>query len=127
MRRCWLAWSCSLKISANRSGCELTTKFVLDVNPDNVVKGFFGGGEAQTERPLRLEIARPASDNAYDERIRLALDPPRDLFSRHAFKRCDLFTDGCRKAGHGEVAARAGRRAIHRRGLNQENDRPAWR
>src|SRR6266571_8352241 len=41
----------------NGSGGELTTKFVLDVNPDDVVKGLFGRGEAELERPFRLEIA----------------------------------------------------------------------
>src|SRR5467141_5449392 len=66
-----------------RSSHELTTKFVLDVNPDNVVEGLFGGGEAEFYRPLRLEIARPAIDNAHNERVGLALDPPRYLFSRH--------------------------------------------
>src|SRR5260370_31944608 len=105
MRRCWLAWSCSLKISANRSGCELTTKFVLDVNPDNVVKGLFGGGEAETERPLRLEIARPAGDNAHDERVRLAFDPRRDLFPCHPPPRRDLLPGRPGNPAPGESAA----------------------
>src|ERR1700682_4684954 len=56
---------CSPIIAASRSGHELTTKFVLDVNPDNVVKSLFRGGEAELERPLRLEIARPAADNTH--------------------------------------------------------------
>src|SRR6202171_5597674 len=54
---------CSPIIAASGSGHELTTKFVLDVYPDNVVKGLFGGAEAELQRPLRLEIARPAVDN----------------------------------------------------------------
>src|SRR5450756_1436605 len=38
------------------SGHELAGEFVLDVDPDDIVKGLFGGGEAELERPLRLEI-----------------------------------------------------------------------
>src|SRR5450756_398796 len=94
-----------LEIAASRSGHELTTKFVIDVNPDNVVKGLFGGGEAELERAFRLEIARPAADNTHSERIRLALDPRRHLVARHPLQRRNLFTDGRGQAEHGEVAA----------------------
>src|SRR6266480_4928667 len=107
-------------LSENRSGHELTTKFVLDVNPDNVVKALFGGGEAKLERPFRLEIARPSLDNAHNERIRLASDPPCHLISRHPLQRFDLFAHGCRQAGHGEIAAWAHRRTIDGCGVKQE-------
>src|SRR6266436_3974984 len=110
-----------------RSGHELTTKFVLDVNPDNVVEGLFGGSESEFYSPLGLEIARPAIDNAHDEWIRLAPDPPRHLVSRHPLQGRDFLAAGRRKAGHGEVAARAGCRAIHGRGMDQEADRRARR
>src|SRR5439155_11364186 len=110
-----------------RSGHELITKFVLDVTPDNVVEGLFGGGEAEFYRPLGFEIARPAIDNAHNERVWLALDPPRYLVSCHPLQGCDFLADGCRKARHGEVAARTGRCAIHGRGVNQETDRRARR
>src|SRR5215470_15345951 len=64
-------WSPKIPASVD----ELTTKFVLDVNANNVIEGIFGGLEAELARPLRFEIARPAVDNAHDERIRRALDP----------------------------------------------------
>src|SRR5258706_10029752 len=110
-----------------RSGHELTTKFVLDVNPDNVFEGLFGGGEAQLCRPLRLEISRPAADDAHDERVRLAPDPPRHLVSRHPLQGRDFLADGPRKSGHGEVAARPGPRTVHGRGMNEKPDPRARR
>src|SRR6266581_8004745 len=60
-------------------GHKLAAEFVLDVNLDDVVKRLFGGGEAELERPLGVEIARPAVDNTHDERVGLAFDPPRHL------------------------------------------------
>src|ERR1700756_3555071 len=113
--------------TGNRSGGELTTQFVLDVNPDDVVEGLFRGGEAERRGPLGVEIARPAIDNAHDERIRLTLDPPRDLVAGHPLQRGDLLADRGRQAGHREVAARTRRRAIHSRGMDQETDRGARR
>jgi len=59
--------------------------------------------------------------------IWLALDPRRHFVSRHPLQRCDLFADGSGKAGHGEVAPRAGHRGIHGRGVNEETDRRARR
>src|SRR5271167_5078514 len=61
--------------SANRSVDELTTKFVLNVNPDNVVEGAFFGGETKLARPLGLKIPGPAVNDVHNERVRLALDP----------------------------------------------------
>ena len=61
------------------SGDELTTKFVLDVNADNVIEAMLGGRKSKLARPLRLEVPRPAIDNAHDEGVRLALDPRRNL------------------------------------------------
>src|SRR5216684_2045600 len=89
------------------SGHELAAKFVLDVNPDDVIEGLFGRGETELQRPLRLEITRPAADDADNERIRLALDAGGDLVARHPLQRGDLFADGRGQAGHGEIAARA--------------------
>src|ERR1017187_4266050 len=102
------------------SGHELATEFILDVNPDDVVEGLFGSREAEFQRPLRLEIARPAGDDAHDERIRLAPDARGDLVARHPLQRGDLFADRRRQAGHGEVAARADHRGIEGRGMQQE-------
>src|SRR5205823_13372554 len=99
-------------LSENRSGDELTTKFVLDVNPDNVIKALFGRGEPKLERPLRLEIARPPVNDSHDEWIRLALDPGRDLIPRNPLERGDLLANSGGKAPHGHVAARPGRPGI---------------
>src|SRR6185437_7626753 len=72
--------------AANGSGDELTTQFVLDVNPDDVVKSLFGGGEAELDGPLGVEIAWPAVDDAHDEGIRLALDAGGHLVAGHALQ-----------------------------------------
>src|ERR1700692_3633217 len=82
-----------------RSSGELTTQFVVDVNPDNVVECFFGGRKSQFQRPLRIEIARPSRDNPDNKRVRLALDARGDLVASDAFKRSYLFADGCGNAG----------------------------
>src|SRR5205085_5699427 len=107
-------------LSENRSGDELTTKFVLDVNPDNVVKALFGGCESKLQRPFRLEIARPPVNDSHDEWIRLALDPGRDLIPRDPLERGDLLADGGGKARHGHVAPGPDRFGIDSRGMEQE-------
>src|SRR3954468_21375834 len=88
------------------SGDELAAEFVLDVNPDDVVEGLFGGGKAELERTLGDEVARPAADNADDGRIRHPLDPCGDVLAGDAIKRCDLLADGYRQSGHAEAAPR---------------------
>src|SRR5271168_150785 len=112
IRRCWLSWLVSPGFR-EPSVDEFTTKFVLDVNPDDVVEGFFFGGEAKLPRPPGFEIAWPAVDDTHDERIRLAPDPRRHILSCDPFQGRDLLTDGRRQAGHGEIAPRAGRGKIH--------------
>src|SRR5258708_37473115 len=89
--------------SANRSVDELTTKFIIDVNPDDIVKGLFGGGKAELAGPLWLEIARPAVDYTDDEGVRFASDPPRHPIAPHPLQGRDLLPDGRPKARHGEV------------------------
>src|ERR1700730_8018895 len=89
------------------SGHELAAKFVLDVDPDDIVEGLFGRGETELQRPLRLEITRPAADDADDERVRLPFDAGGDLVPRHPLQRSDLFADGRGQARHGEIPARA--------------------
>src|ERR1700733_3106983 len=106
---------------------ELTTQFVVDVNLDDIVECFLGRREAQFERPLRIEITRPSGDDADDERVRRALDPCGDLIAGHPLERGDLFADGCRNAGHGEVAARTDLCRIQRRGVDEEAHRRARR
>src|SRR4051812_32217644 len=89
------------------SGDELAAEFVFDVNPDDVVEGLFSGGKAETESPLRLEIARPAADNADDGPVGHPLDPSGDALAGDAIERGDLFTDGCRQPRHAEAAPRS--------------------
>src|SRR5215472_12940874 len=101
---------------------ELTTKFVVDVNPDDIVKGVFGRRETELPRPSGVEIAWPSGDDTRDERIALAPDARGDLVSGHALERGDLFADGCRQTRHGEVSARADRGRVHGPGMNEETD-----
>src|SRR5947209_20015806 len=99
------------------SGDEIAAKLVVDVNADDIVERLLGGGEAELERPLWIEIARPAADDADDERIRLPLDAGGDLIPRNPLQGRDLLADRGRQAGHGEVAARADGGEIHGPGM----------
>src|SRR5437868_1778466 len=114
-------------LSENRSGDELTTKFVLDVNPDNIIKALFGGREPELQGALRLEIARPPLNDSHDEWIRLALDPGRDLIPRDPLERGDLLANRGGKARHGHVAAGPDRSGIDSRGMEQETHRRSRR
>src|SRR6185369_5039670 len=80
--------------------CELAAELILDVNPDDIVKRLLGGGEAELERAVGDEVSRPARDDADDGRIGHALDARGHVLARNALKRCDLFTDAHRHAGH---------------------------
>jgi len=86
----------SLWNPANRSGHELTTKFVLDVNPDNVVKCFFGCFEAEQKGSFRVEITRPAVESQAGGGLAAEDSGPRSLSV------CGLRADaGCRTSGPG--------------------------
>src|SRR5581483_5121711 len=87
-----------------RSINELATKFVLDVDANDVLEVLLSRGEAELPRPLRLEITRPAVDNTHDELIRHALDAGGDLLAGDALQGRDLLADRSGQAGHGEVA-----------------------
>src|SRR5229473_439997 len=86
------------------SGCELAAEFILDVNPDDIVKGLFGRGKAELERAVGDEIARPAADDADDGGIGHPLDARGDALAGDAIEGCDLFADGGRQSGHAEIA-----------------------
>ena len=45
----------------------MTTQFVVDMNPDDIIERFFRRREAEFKRPLRIEVARPAGDDADDK------------------------------------------------------------
>src|SRR6516225_8838128 len=72
--------------SSRGSPDEVTAKFVLDVDPDNIVKAVFGGGKSELACSFGLEIPRPALDDTHNEGIRHALDAGRHLFSGDALK-----------------------------------------
>src|SRR5260370_17046787 len=102
------------------SGCELAAEFILDVNPDDIVKRLFGRGKAELERAVGDEIARPAADDADDGGIGHPLDARGDVLARHAVQCCDLLTDRHRQSGHAEIAPRAHRREVHGAGVDQK-------
>ena len=86
-----------------------------------------GEAEAERRRALRLEIARPAFDDAHDGRVRLAADEAHRLVAGHAPQRLDLLGDGSGNARHGEVAPCSKSRAVQGGGVQQELDRRARR
>src|SRR6478752_4203943 len=100
------------------SGDELAAELVLDVNPDDVVEGLFGGGEAELQRAVGHEIARPAADDADDGRIGHALDPRGDGLACDAIERGNLLADGHRHSGHAETAPRPHGFEIHGAGMH---------
>src|SRR5947209_18456773 len=102
---------------------ELPAEFIFYMDANDIIKSLLGSGKAKTPRAAGVEIARPAFDNADDERVRLAFDPRRHLVPRHSFQGRDLLADGGRQPRHGEVAPRAGGRAVHGRGMDQKADR----
>src|SRR6516164_989839 len=113
-----------MPISSSRgSPDEVTAKFVLNVDPDNIVKAVLRGGKSELARSFGLEIARPAVDDAHDEGIRHALDAGRHLFSGDALQSRNLLADRCGETRHGEVAARTYRSKIEGRRMQQETDR----
>src|SRR6185295_3129863 len=83
--------------------CELAAQLILDVDPDDVVKGLLGGGETELERAVGDEVARPAGDDADDGWIRHPLDARGDVLAGDTVEGCNLFADGHRHAGHAEV------------------------
>ena len=58
-------------------------------------------------RASRIEVARPAFDDAHDGRVGLAPDEAPRLVAAHAAQRFDLLGDGGRQPRHGQVAPRA--------------------
>ena len=115
------------RLRGDDSRCDVAAEFVLYMDTNDIIESLLGGGKAEFSGPAGVEIARPAVDDAHDERVRLAPDPRRHLVSRHPLQRRDLLADRRRQAGHGEVAARAGGSTIHGRGVDQEADRRARR
>src|SRR5262245_38932508 len=57
-----------------KSGDEVTTQFVLDVNTDDVIEAMLFRGESKLAGALGLEVPRPAGNDADDKGIGLALD-----------------------------------------------------
>jgi len=76
------------------------------VNADDLLEARVGA-EAERQGAARIEIARPAFDDAQDDLVRLTPDELHGLLARDAPQRLDLLADGGGDAGHGEVSARA--------------------
>ncbi len=65
------------------------------------------GAKAERERAARIELARPAGDDARDERVGHAADAGGDFVAGDAAQRGDLLGDGAADARHGQIDARA--------------------
>src|SRR4051812_39853622 len=87
---------------------DVTAELVLYMDTDDIFESLFRGRETEFLGARRIEIPRPARDDADDEGVGLAPDPRRDLVACHPFQGRDLLTHCRRQAGHGEIAARAG-------------------
>src|SRR3954452_23521447 len=89
--------------AAAESG-DFPAQFVLDMRPDDAVEVRLDR-EAERERPLGIEPARPAGDDARHEFVRLAADGGRSRLTRHTAERRDLLAHGAAHARHGQVDA----------------------
>jgi len=86
------------------------------VDPDDLLEALIGA-KPQRERPLRIEILRPAADDAHDRGIRLAPDEARDLLASDLAQRFDLLGHRRAHARHAQVAPRAELRAVDFRSM----------
>src|SRR6185437_7571065 len=109
-------WRASLQ--HRRPAAEL----LVDMDPDDLVEGILGA-EAQALGAPRIEGARPAFDDLDDGGIGLAPYEPHRLLAGDPAQRLDLLGYRDRKSGHGEGAARAHRREIDLRRVDQETHR----
>src|SRR3954464_9058544 len=87
---------------SGRSGRDAAAELVLDVGPDDLLERGLGR-EAELAGAPRVEVARPALDDADHERIGLAPDARRDLVARDPAQRLDLLADRDRDARHRDV------------------------
>ncbi len=78
-------------------------------------------------RAPRVEVLRPAGDDALNRRIRLAPDELHHLVARYPAQRLDLLADRRGDSRHAEIAPRAELLGIHLGGMKQEPDRGARR
>jgi hypothetical protein len=68
-------------------------ELVFHVNPDDVVEARVRA-ETERRRALRIEVARPALDDAHDRGIRLLADFAHGRFAGDAAQRLNLLADG---------------------------------
>src|SRR6185295_8257643 len=83
------------------------------------------GGEAERAGAFGIEPARPALDDAGDQRVVLAADARRNLWAGNAGERRDLLGDGAAHARQRQIDAVAERLARQTGGVNQKADRGA--
>ena len=76
-------------------------------------------------RAPRIEVARPALDDAHDGGVGRAPDEAHGLLAGHLAQRLDLLAHRGADAGHAQVAARAQGFGIEFRGVKQKSDRGA--
>src|SRR4051794_15207729 len=91
------------------------------MRPDDAVEVRLDG-EAECERPLGVEPARPAGDDARYEFVRLAADARGHVVTRYTAERRDLLAHGAAHARHGQVDAAPELLAREGRRMQQEPD-----
>src|SRR3954464_11783739 len=101
---------------------EPAAQLVLDMDADDLLEGVLCR-EAELARAARVEAARPAGNDARDDRVGLATDALRHVVARDRTQGRDLLGDGGGDPWHGQVAARAYARGVQRRRVDQEPDR----
>src|SRR5208282_4663207 len=76
--------------------------------------------EAESARAARIEPARPARDDARDQRVGFAANARGHLVTGNPAQGGDLFGDGAADTGHGEVDARSERVAFELGGVDKK-------
>src|SRR5579883_2711796 len=102
--------------------CDLTAELVFDMNANDLLEIRFGL-EAELAGALGLDPARPAGDDAGDRLVRLAANAACRLFAGDFAQGFDLLAHRHRYSRHAQIAPRAERTCVQRRGVQQKADR----
>ena len=103
---------------------------ILPPNSSSIWTRMISSNDASARKPSasarrRIEPARPAGDDAGDQRIGLAADAGGDLVAGDPAQRGDLLGHGAADARHGEIDARPELRRVEPRGMNEKAHRRA--
>src|SRR5208282_5148434 len=101
------------------SSGDPAAQLVLDMDANDFVERRLRA-EAERARAARIEPARPAGDDARDQRVGFAANARGHLVAGNPAQGGDLLGDGAAHAGHGEVDARPERIAFKPGGVDEK-------